>query len=83
MIIDAHTHIFPPKLFDRIWEYFEEHYWHIEYKLYGEQIDEFYKEAGVERYTTLNYAHKPGISRNLNQFVHEFHKEFFSSNLAG
>ncbi len=73
-VIDAHSHIFPPRLFKRIWEFFEENYWHVKYKMQGDKIDDFYAKVGVDRYTTLNYAHKPNISRDLNVFTHEFHK---------
>lgn len=70
--IDAHTHVFPERLFDAIWAYFEKNYWHINYKLYGDAIARFFEERGFERFTTLNYAHKPNISREMNAFTREF-----------
>lgn len=72
--IDAHTHIFPEKIFDAIWTYFEHNYWQINYRYYAPQIDNFYKQHSFERYTTLNYAHKPDISAFMNLFTAEFCK---------
>src|SRR6056297_719807 len=74
-IIDAHCHIFPPNIFNKIWQYFDEHYWYVKYKFYGEQIAEFYRKRGIERFTTLNYAHKPGIAERMNEYVRNFHKK--------
>jgi predicted TIM-barrel fold metal-dependent hydrolase len=71
-IIDAHTHIFPPRLFDRIWEYFEQHYWHVNYKMYADRIARFYRDAGFGGFTTLCYAHKPNIAKGMNEFIADF-----------
>nr|MDO8088377.1 hypothetical protein [Candidatus Sigynarchaeum springense] len=70
--IDAHVHGFPDRMFDAIWAYFIKNYWPINYKLHAGEIDPFLKARGAMRYTILNYAHKPGISRDMNTWTHEF-----------
>ncbi|HME53769.1 MAG TPA: amidohydrolase family protein [Candidatus Lokiarchaeia archaeon] len=71
-LIDAHVHGFPDPLFDAIWRYFIKNYWPINYKLYTDQISPFLMNQGVSHYTILNYAHKPGISREMNNWTYDF-----------
>ncbi|NMC05372.1 MAG: amidohydrolase [Candidatus Lokiarchaeota archaeon] len=71
-IIDAHVHGFPDRLFDAVWAFFMKNYWPIKYKLHASEIALFLKSKGVLHYTVLNYAHKPGISRDMNTWTHEF-----------
>ncbi len=75
-VIDAHAHIFPPPLFDAIWRFFESNYWRINYKLYGPQIAQFYRDQGFAGFTMLNYAHKPDLSPMMNEYTHNFHKQY-------
>ncbi len=32
-VVDAHVHLFPPRVFAAIWRWFENHAWPIRYKL--------------------------------------------------
>lgn len=66
---DAHVHVFPDRLFDALWAWFEEHGWPIRYKLYARQTVRFQLDRGVSRVVALHYAHKPGLARPLNAFV--------------
>ncbi|GAC1356151.1 MAG: amidohydrolase family protein [Polyangiales bacterium] len=68
-VIDAHVHLFPPKVFAAIWRWFDAHGWDIRYRLHAEQVVEFLVSRGVTRLVALHYAHKPGMARGLNQFV--------------
>jgi uncharacterized protein len=77
--IDIHTHFFPPNLFKAIWNYFEipgddgnPRGWEIHYKLGNEQLVSLLKELNILHYTTLNYAHKEGISEGLNEWTYNF-----------
>ncbi|GAB4310041.1 MAG: amidohydrolase family protein [Promethearchaeota archaeon] len=70
--VDAHAHVFPPRLFEAIWDYFDRHYWRVKYRLNASQVADFYDAAGFAGFTTFNYAHKPGISAKMNQFTHDF-----------
>ncbi len=72
IIIDSHVHLFPDRLFNAIWEWFEKHGWSVRYKIYAEEIVNRLKEQGVERFVLLNYSHKPGMSESLNAWTHEF-----------
>ena len=70
---DAHAHFFPPKLFNSIWKYFEEHYWPIHYKNTSENLAlKLMSDFRVKHFLTLNYAHKPGTARSLNDWTHSF-----------
>lgn len=71
-MVDAHVHVFPDAMFDAIWRYFEQNYWSIHYKLHGTGVATFLEQAGVTAFPTLNYAHKPNISREMNAFTREF-----------
>ncbi len=68
-LIDCHVHLFPDKLFQAIWRWFDRYGWEIRYKISYTQIIEFLKSKGVANFTGLIYAHKSGISRDLNEFM--------------
>jgi len=70
-VFDAHVHLFPDRMFDAIWRWFDTHAWPIRYRLHAEQVVEFLLSRGVARFTALVYAHKPGVARWLNGFVAE------------
>jgi predicted TIM-barrel fold metal-dependent hydrolase len=73
-MIDMHVHFFPPGVFQAIWRYFEtpgNGLWNIKYKLHGSQHVETLKKEGVRRFTSLLYAHKPGLAEYLNDYIRE------------
>ncbi len=70
-VIDAHVHLFPDWLFKPIWQWFDAFGWPVRYQLGAERIIEFLTERGVERIVGLHYAHKPGVARQLNQFMQD------------
>lgn len=73
-IIDIHVHYFPERVFRAIWTFFETHghgLWSIREKIHGETIIERLRAHGVERFTTLVYAHRPAMAAYLNDFVAE------------
>jgi uncharacterized protein len=74
IIIDTHVHMFPNKLFDAIWDYFEKNYWSIYQRIYAEQQIPFLASNNVLFHTSLLYAHKPNISRELNNWVYDLGK---------
>ncbi|OZJ03541.1 hypothetical protein BZG36_04175 [Bifiguratus adelaidae] len=71
-VIDAHTHIFPPPLMNAVWRFFEQHYWPVVYKQTYEhsQVD-ILIDRGVHHVVLLQYAHKNGIARGLNEYMHK------------
>lgn len=68
-IIDSHVHIFPRPIFRALWEWFEAYAWPIRYKGSTPELLDFLFERGVEHIVALQYAHKPGIARDLNQYM--------------
>jgi predicted TIM-barrel fold metal-dependent hydrolase len=68
-VIDAHVHLFPERLFQAIWRWFDRHGWPIRHKLTAEAVTRFLFERGVSRIVALHYAHKPGIAREMNAFM--------------
>jgi predicted TIM-barrel fold metal-dependent hydrolase len=75
-IIDTHIHGFPDKLFEAIWEYFEQNYWHNTVNMHFDDIVNFLPTQGVTAFTILNYAHKPNISRELNNWTYSMGKKY-------
>jgi predicted TIM-barrel fold metal-dependent hydrolase len=70
-LVDAHVHLFPPRVLQAIWSWFEAHGWPIRYKLHAEDGLRFLAAQGVSRVFGLHYAHTPGLARVLNAFVTE------------
>jgi uncharacterized protein len=68
-VIDAHVHLFPPRMFDAIWRWFETYGWPIRYRLYAEETIEFLIARGITHMIALHYAHKPGMARSMNSFM--------------
>ncbi|MBD3350881.1 MAG: amidohydrolase family protein [Candidatus Lokiarchaeota archaeon] len=75
-IIDAHVHMFPDNLFDAIWKYFKRNYWDISKEIYSNEIPSFLSQYNVQYHTSLLYAHKPNISRDLNDWVRFISKSY-------
>ncbi len=78
-VFDAHVHLFPPRVMEAIWRWFESYGWPIRYRLHAEETVEFLRARGVSRITALLYPHKDGMARALNAFVAEIgraHRDF-------
>jgi predicted TIM-barrel fold metal-dependent hydrolase len=69
--IDAHVHIFPQERFTSIWKWFDVNAWQIRYQMNSSQIFEFLLSHGISHVIALQYAHKPGIARQLNRYMAE------------
>ena len=68
-VIDAHVHLFPDRLFEAIWAWFDAHGWPIRYRLKTPDVIAFQLARGVEQIVALHYAHKPGIARSMNRYM--------------
>ncbi|HUJ75301.1 MAG TPA: amidohydrolase family protein [bacterium] len=66
-LVDAHTHWFPDNVTRKIWDYFDRHYWPICYREPVPGRLEWMRRNGVERFTVLTYAHRPGMAAWLNE----------------
>ena len=75
-VIDAHVHVFPPDIFSSIWRWFDEHAWHIRYQLPTSEVFRFLLSHGISHIVALQYAHKPGIAKELNRYMAKECQEF-------
>ena len=75
-VIDAHVHISPRGILSAVRKWFDENAWHIRYQLTSSQIFEFLLSRGIKHIIALQYAHKPGIARQLNTYMSEKCKEY-------
>ncbi len=69
LVVDAHVHVFPQKIFGAIWNWFDTHAWKIRYKISTTDIFTHLLDRGVSHIIALQYAHKPGIATLLNQYM--------------
>ncbi|HET8645535.1 MAG TPA: amidohydrolase family protein [Vicinamibacteria bacterium] len=70
-LVDAHVHLFPPRVFAAIWRWFDRHAWPVRYRLPAQEVITFLEGRGVERLFALHYSHVPGMARALNRYVTE------------
>ena len=68
-VIDAHVHLFPQPLFAAMHRWFDDHAWHIAFRGTSEETIAHLHAHGVARMVGLVFAHKPGASRLLNQYL--------------
>ena len=76
-IWDAHVHLFPQRLFDAIWDWFDNAGWRIPYA--GWELNRYVaalRGMGVERAFLLTYAHKPDMSLELNRWARELCRRY-------
>jgi len=76
LVVDAHVHVFPEDLFRAIWKWFDEFGWPVRYQMSSEKILNFLLSRRVSHVVAFQYAHKPGISRELNHYIAELCKTF-------
>ncbi len=70
-VVDAHVHLFPDRVFEAIWRWFEQYGWPIRYKLHTPEVIAFLLSRGVHRVVALHYSHQPGMARVLNRYMAE------------
>lgn len=69
--VDAHVHVFPGKIFESVWKWFDEHAWRIRYRMKTCDVFQFLLDKGLSHLIALQYAHRPGISEALNRYLAE------------
>ncbi|MBF0241072.1 MAG: amidohydrolase [Desulfamplus sp.] len=75
-VIDTHVHIFPSRILSAIRKWFDANAWHIRYQLTSSEIFEFLLSRKIKHIIALQYAHKPGISQQLNRYMSKKCKEY-------
>lgn len=70
--IDVHTHLHPDWLSAAIRRWFVGRPgWDFQYGTEPEWVARFLAEQDVDRFVFFSYAHKPGLARELNAWLHE------------
>jgi len=76
VIWDAHVHLFPPRMFQAIWRWFERFGVSMPYRgLSQAKLTGHLAGMGVEKAFLLAYAHKAGISLDINRWINGFCKK--------
>ena len=77
-ITDLHVHFMPDRVQQKVWGFFDrlpqmgEPAWPIAYRYTDEQRVHILRELGVTAFSTLNYAHRPGMAQILNDYSRDF-----------
>ncbi len=80
-LIDAHVHFLPPNIERAVWREFDAagpkigREWPIRYRGSARERVEQLRAFGVRRFSTLPYAHRPGIAGYLNDWSAQFARE--------
>lgn len=75
-VVDAHVHIFPSMIFDAVWAWFAQYGWPVRYQLHSSELLNFLFDRGIDHVVAFQYAHKPGISSFLNDYMVRKVEEF-------
>lgn len=77
-ILDVHVHFMPDRVQQKVWGFFDrlpdmgEPAWPIAYRTSDADRVATLRELGVKAYSTLNYAHRPGMAQMLNAYSKQF-----------
>jgi uncharacterized protein len=77
-LFDVHVHFLPPNIEKAVWHVFDTagpkigREWPIRYRASHEDRVSLLREMGVRRFSTLPYAHKPGVAAYLNDWSRSF-----------
>jgi uncharacterized protein len=75
-LIDVHTHLMPERLFAAVRTYFRQHLWSPRYDGAPSDMVQVLLDLGVARFVFMPYAHREGMSRSLNHWVHNVQSIF-------
>ena len=77
-IFDVHVHFMHPRVLAKVWAYFDgagtlpAGLWPVQYRGTDDERVAHLRSMGVRRFSSLSYAHKPGIAGFLNDWTREF-----------
>ena len=77
-LFDVHVHFLPPRVQAKVWEQFDRagpkigREWPIRYRGSQEERVAQLRAMGVRHFSSLPYAHKPGIAGFLNDWSRDF-----------
>jgi hypothetical protein len=67
-VIDAHVHVFPPKMFQALKSWFDENAWEFMKENTAEGFIQAQFDRGAAGLLLMPYAHRPGMADWLNEF---------------
>ncbi len=67
-IVDLHVHLFPQRMFEAVWDYFETRSWSVHHE-HVDQVAGTLRAHGVEVACALTYPHQRHVARSLNGFM--------------
>ena len=77
-LLDVHAHFMPPAILAKVWAYFDSagpllgRTWPITYRGTDEERVELLRAMGVKKFSSMSYAHKPGIAGYMNDWTRGF-----------
>jgi hypothetical protein len=77
-LADVHTHFLPDRMMRRVWAHFDEAGpligmpWPISYRWPDEERVAHLRRLGVQAFSALAYAHRPGMAADLNSWTLDF-----------
>lgn len=74
-IVDLHVHLFPDRMFQAVWKYFESYGWAVHHENV-EKIEQTLTSYGITLAVGLSYPHKKGVAESLNLFMEKVGREF-------
>ncbi|MGI9083684.1 MAG: amidohydrolase family protein [Aeromicrobium sp.] len=77
-IFDVHVHFMHPRVMAKVWAYFDgagalpAGLWPVKYRGTDDERVAHLRAMGVRRFSSLSYAHKPGMAGFLNDWTRKF-----------
>lgn len=77
-LFDVHAHFMPPQVLAKVWAYFDSagpllgRAWPIRYRGTDDERVAHLRSMGVQKFSSLSYAHKPGIASFMNDWTRGF-----------
>lgn len=81
-MIDMHVHFMPDRVQQKVWGFFDrlpemgEPAWPIAYRYSDAERVQILRDMGVTAFSTLNYAHRPGMAAWLNEYSKAFAADY-------
>ncbi len=73
LLIDSHVHIFPEKMMQAVFSFFQKNYrWDLPFPTEPQALLNILSTQGVSKAFALAYTHKPGLAKGLNNWLAGF-----------
>ena len=77
-LFDVHAHFMPPAILAKVWAYFDSagpllgRVWPVTYRGTDDERVAQLRAMGVKKFSSMSYAHKPGIASYMNDWARGF-----------